>query len=51
MAKEAKKVKGPVKVMAKLVQCDKVVGKDGVYVFRESLLTYEDALKLAKNNN
>jgi len=48
MAKEAKKVKGPVKIMAKIIQCDEVKGKEAVYTFRESLLTYEEALNLAK---
>ena len=47
MAKEAKKVQGPVKVMAKLVRCEKVDGKES-YSFKESLLTYDEALKLAK---
>lgn len=47
MAKEAKKAQGPVKIMAKLIKCEKVEGKDS-YSFKESLLTYEEALKLAK---
>ena len=50
MAKEAKKVQGPVKVMAKLIKCEKIEGKDS-YSFKESLLTYEEALKLANEVN
>ena len=47
MAKEQKKAQGPIKVMAKLVKCEKIEGKE-CYSFKESLLTYEEALKIAK---